>query len=123
MGIGAGILLLALGAVLSWAVEVDLPYVDDDALGAILLALGITVLVASAVVDAARSRGTEDPAAGLVLLLVGAVLVWGLDVDVPHVHDAALGGILMLGGAVVVGATVYMNQQRTRTRRVVEHRY
>jgi hypothetical protein len=33
MGIGTGIFLIAIGAALSWAIDVDLPYVEDDAVG------------------------------------------------------------------------------------------
>ena len=123
MGIGAGIVLLAIGAVLSWAVEVDLPYVDDDALGGILLAVGVTLLVVGVVLNASRRQGgPDDVAPGLGLLAAGAVLVWGLEVDLPYVYDAALGAILMAGGVVAIGATVFLHQQSRRTRRVVQQR-
>lgn len=119
---GAGALLLAVAAVLTWAVDVDLPYVDDATLSSVLLALGLTLVVAGALVAAARADGSDDGAAGLGLLTLGMILVWGLEVDVPRVEDTALGVILMLGGAVSVAATVYLDRQRTRTRRVVELR-
>lgn len=119
---GAGALLLAVAAVLTWAVDVDLPYVDDATLSSVLLALGLTLVVAGALVAAARADGSDDGAAGLGLLTLGMILVWGLEVDVPQVEDTALGVILMLGGAVSVAATVYLDRQRTRTRRVVELR-
>ena len=38
MGIGLGIVLIVAGAILLWAVDVDLPVIDDDELGVILLA-------------------------------------------------------------------------------------
>ncbi len=121
---GAGLLLLAVAAVLTWAVDVDLPYVDDATLSSVLLALGLTLVVAGALLAAARSaHGTDDGVAGLGLLGLGMVLVWGLDVDVPNVEDTALGGILMLGGAGSLAATVFLDRQRSRTRRVVERRY
>lgn len=115
-------MLLAVAAVLTWAVDVDLPYVDDATLSSVLLALGLTLLVAGALLSAARSDGSDEGAAGLVLLALGMVFVWGLEVDVPQVEDEALGLILMLGGAVSIGATVYLDRQRSRTRRVVELR-
>ena len=118
----AGLVLLAVAAVLTWAVEVDVPYVDDATLFAVLLALGLTLVVAGALLAAARSDGSDDGAAGLGLLTLGMVLVWGLDVDVPNVEDSTLGVILMLGGAASIAATVYLDRQRTRTRRVVELR-
>jgi len=119
---GAGLLLLAVAAVLTWAVDVDVPYVDDATLSSVLLALGLTLVVAGALLAAARSDGSDDGAAGLVLLALGMVFVWGLEVDVPQVEDTALGVILMLGGAVSIAATVYLDRQRSRTRRVVELR-
>ena len=118
----AGLVLLAVAAVLTWAVEVDVPYVDDGTLFAVLLALGLTLVVAGALLAAARSDGSDEGAAGLVLLTLGMVLVWGLDVDIPNVQDTTLGVILMLGGAASIAATVYLDRQRTRTRRVVELR-
>lgn len=120
--VGAGLVLLAVAAVLTWAVDVDLPYVDDGTLAAVLLALGLTLVVAGALVAVARADGSDDGAAGLGLLTLGMVLVWGLDVDVPQVDDTALGLILMVGGAVAVAAAVHLDRQRTRTRRVVEVR-
>ena len=119
----AGLVLLAVAAVLTWAVEVDVPYVDDGTLFAVLLALGLTLVVAGALLAAARSDGSDEGAAGLGLLTLGMVLVWGLDVDIPNVQDTTLGVILMLGGAASLAATVYLDRQRTRTRRVVELRH
>lgn len=122
MGLGPGFLLLAAGAILTWAVDVDVPYVRDDALGTMLLAAGVLWLVAAAVLNAARSSRRDDAGAGLALVGGGAVLVWGLEVDVPYVWDGGLGVILMLGGAVAIVAAVVMQRQRTRSRRVVEYR-
>lgn len=115
-------MVLTVAAVLTWAVDVDLPYVDDGTLSSVLLAVGLTLVVAGALMAAARSDGSDEGAAGLGLLTLGMVLVWGLEVDVPQIEDTALGLILMLGGVVSLGATVYLDRQRTRTRRVVELR-
>lgn len=124
MGIGGGIGLLAAGAILYWAVDVDLPYVDDDALGAILLAAGAILLVVGVVLNAAqRSHGPVDAGSGLALFAAGAVLAWALDVDLPFIADEALGAILMIGGLVTIGASLYMHQQQSRTKSVVERRY
>ena len=122
MGLGAGLLLLAAGAILTWAVDVDLPYVDDDALGSMLFAAGVLSLVVAAVVHAARASRVNDVGIGLMLVAGGAILVWGLDVDVPYIWDGALGAILMVGGAVSIGAAVLIKRQRTSSRRVVEYR-
>ena len=122
MGLGAGLLLLAAGAILTWAVDVDLPYVDDDALGSMLFAAGVLSLVVAAVVHAARASRVNDVGIGLMLVAGGAILVWGLDVDVPYIWDGALGAILMVGGAVSIGAAVLIQRQHTRSRRVVEYR-
>lgn len=120
--VGAGLVLLAVAAVLTWGVDTDLPYVDDATLSSVVLALGLTLVVAGALLAAARSDGSDDGAAGLGLLTLGMVLVWGLEVDIPQVEDETLGLILMLGGVVSIVATVYLDRQRSRTRRVVELR-
>jgi hypothetical protein len=122
MGLGAGLLLLAAGAILTYAVDVDLPYVHDDALGSMLIAAGVLSLVVAAVVHAVRAGQVNDAGTGLLLVAGGAILIWGLDVDVPYIWDGALGGILMVGGAVSIVAAVLMQRQRTRSRRVVEYR-
>lgn len=115
MGLGTGVGLIAAGAVLTWALDVDLPYVEDDALGAILLVAGAVVMVAAAVMNAQRP-GT-DPSSGLGLGTAGAALLWAVDVDIPYVFDAALGAILLLGGAITIAVAVAMNQPRTRSPR------
>ena len=122
MGLGAGLVLLAAGAILTWAVDVDVPYVDDHALGSMLLAAGVLSLVVAAVVNAARASRVNDVGIGLAMIAGGAVLIWGLDVDVPFIWDGALGGILMVGGGVAIAAAVLMQRQQARSRRVVEYR-
>jgi hypothetical protein len=56
MGIGTGILLIAVGAVLSWAVDVDLPYIADDAMGVILIVAGGIAVVATVIMSMQRTR-------------------------------------------------------------------
>lgn len=117
MGFGTGVGLIAAGAVLTWALDVDLPYIQDDALGAVLLVVGVVAVVAAAVLRAQQPGTTPDT--GLLLVLVGASLVWAVDVDIPFVYDAALGAILLVGGIATVAAAVAMNRPRTERRQVV----
>jgi hypothetical protein len=117
MGLGTGVGLIAAGAVLTWALDVDLPYIDDDALGAILLVAGVVALVATVVIRAQRPGTTPEP--GLGLIAVGAALLWAVDVDIPYVYDGALGLILLVGGVATVAAAVAMSRPRTERRQVV----
>lgn len=117
MGLGTGVGLIAAGAVLAWALDVDLPYVDDDALGAILLVVGAVAVVAAAVMRAQRPQAS--PGAGLGLVGVGAVLLWAVELDLPYVYDGALGAILLVGGLVTIAATVALARPRTERREVV----
>ena len=59
MGIGLGIVLIVAGAILLWAVDVDLPFIDDDALGVILLAAGVLGIILALVMNHQRSRRTH----------------------------------------------------------------
>lgn len=117
MGLGTGVGLIAAGAVLTWALDVNLPYVEDDALGAIMLVAGVVALVAAAVMHAQRPGTSPEP--GLGLVTVGAALLWAVDVDIPYVYDAALGLILLVGGVATVVAAVAMHLPRTQRRQVV----
>jgi uncharacterized membrane protein HdeD (DUF308 family) len=56
MGIGVGILLIVIGAILLFALDVDLPFVSDDTLGIILLVVGVLAVVLALVMNAQRSR-------------------------------------------------------------------
>ena len=56
MGIGIGIVLIVVGAILLWAVQVNIPYVSDDTLGMILMVVGILAVVLALVMNAQRSR-------------------------------------------------------------------
>lgn len=59
MGIGVGILLLVVGAILYFAVEADIPYVSDDMLGLILMGVGALAIVLALVMNNQRSRTTH----------------------------------------------------------------
>lgn len=56
MGIGIGIILIAAGAILYWAVDADIPNIDRGTLGIILMAVGALALVVALVMNAQRSR-------------------------------------------------------------------
>jgi hypothetical protein len=58
MAIGFGIFLIVVGAALAWAVEVDIQFIDDNALGWILMLAGVAAIVLSLVINAQRNRST-----------------------------------------------------------------
>ena len=53
---------------------------------------------------------------GVVLLVVGAILYWAIDVDIPGINEDATGVILMLAGLLAIGLALYMSYQRSNTR-------
>ena len=58
MGLGLGVLLLVAGAILYWAVEIDIPGVTDNTLGVILMVVGGLAIVLTLVTTNMRtSRG------------------------------------------------------------------
>jgi uncharacterized membrane protein len=56
MGIGTGVVLIVAGAVLLWALEFDLPFIDNEALGVILLAAGALAVILALVMNHQRGR-------------------------------------------------------------------
>lgn len=59
MAIGLGVVLIAAGLILLLdVVTVDISFIDDGALGGILLAVGILAIVVSLIVSGQRSRDT-----------------------------------------------------------------
>ena len=56
MGIGTGILLIVLGAILLFALNLDIPFVTDDTLGVILLLAGVLTLVLALILNYQRGR-------------------------------------------------------------------
>lgn len=56
MGIGIGIVLILIGLIIVFALNFDLPFMSDDALGIILIVVGVLALVLSLVINAQRSR-------------------------------------------------------------------
>lgn len=57
MYIGLGVVLLALGAVLAFALNIDIPGISDDALGYILMAAGLLAIVLSFAMRGTRNAG------------------------------------------------------------------
>src|ERR671914_501119 len=113
----AGVFFLVVGAVLYWVVEVDLPYVDDDALGAIAIVAGIVALAVSFLVKSpyrSRGVGSGPVGSGVGLMAAGALVYWAIEVDLPHVDDDALGAILMVAGVIGVIAAVLTNVRQSR---------
>jgi hypothetical protein len=121
MGIGAATVLFTAGAVLYWAVEVDLPYIDDDALGAILIFAGALAVAVAVVMNARRAHNGTSAGTGIGLIVAGAVLYWAVNINLPYIFDGALGTILMVAGAIAVLATVTMHLQGTRSSRTRRH--
>jgi uncharacterized membrane protein HdeD (DUF308 family) len=60
---------------------------------------------------------------GIVLIVIGAVLLFALNVNLPFVSDDTLGIILIVAGVVTVILALVMNAQRGRTRHIQENRY
>lgn len=57
MAIGLGVLLVAAGLILLLnVVTIDLSFIDDAALGGVLLAVGVLAIVLSLIVNQQRSR-------------------------------------------------------------------
>jgi hypothetical protein len=58
MGIGLGIVLIVAGAILLWALGpgADLPFIDSEALGVILMSAGVLAIILALVINTQRSR-------------------------------------------------------------------
>ncbi len=69
MSIGTGIVLIVIGAILVFALNIDLTWVDLDLVGYILMGAGVVVLVLGLILLTRRRRvdsvsRTLDPVAG-----------------------------------------------------------
>ena len=60
---------------------------------------------------------------GIVLIVVGAIFLFALNVDLPFVSDNTLGLILIVAGVIALVAALVMQAQRGRTKHVQENRY
>lgn len=56
MGIGSGIALFVVGAIVTWAININLPYVADYALGVILMVAGAVWFVVALIMHLQRRR-------------------------------------------------------------------
>jgi hypothetical protein len=56
MSIGLGVVLIVAGAVIMWALNLDIGFVEDDVLGVILILAGAATIILSLIVNAQRSR-------------------------------------------------------------------
>ncbi|MGA4668304.1 DUF6458 family protein [Propionibacteriaceae bacterium Y1923] len=56
MWIGMGVVLIVIGAVLNWALQVDVPGVTDGILGWILIVAGVAAIIFSFIAQAQRNR-------------------------------------------------------------------
>jgi uncharacterized protein DUF6458 len=55
---------------------------------------------------------------GVLLVVVGAALMWAINLDIAHIDDFTLGLILFIVGVVAIVLSVYLNAQRNRTTHV-----
>jgi len=62
-------------------------------------------------------------ALGVVLVVIGAVLMWALNVNLSFVNDDTLGLILFITGIGVIVVALVMNMMQGRTKHVEERRY
>jgi len=60
MGIGLGIVLVLVGAILAFAVDVDVPYVSDDALGFILIVVGVIAIALAFAINHQRANTSHQ---------------------------------------------------------------
>lgn len=58
MGIGVSVFLMALGAILVWAVNASVAGISLNAVGVILLIVGVVGLIAGMVAGSSRERET-----------------------------------------------------------------
>ena len=59
MGIGVGVLLIVVGAIFAFAIDVDLEVVDGYVLGWILIVGGILAIILGFFMQAQKSRSTH----------------------------------------------------------------
>jgi uncharacterized membrane protein HdeD (DUF308 family) len=60
---------------------------------------------------------------GIVLIVIGAIFLFALNVNIPFVSDNTLGIILIVAGVIALVAALVMQAQRGRTRHIQENRY
>jgi len=60
---------------------------------------------------------------GVVLIVLGAIFAYALDVDPPVVDKYVLGWILILGGVLAIVLAFFQTSQRNRRHTTVEERH
>jgi uncharacterized membrane protein HdeD (DUF308 family) len=77
------------------------------------------------VAKAAATIGAGDMGVGVgvLLLVVGAIIYFALEAEIPFMETSTLGIILMVVGVIAIILALVMNQQRSRTKHVDERRY
>jgi uncharacterized membrane protein HdeD (DUF308 family) len=60
---------------------------------------------------------------GILLIVIGAILLFALNVNLPFVSDDTLGIILIVAGVLMIVLVLVLNNQRGRTKHVQENRY
>src|SRR5919201_995618 len=112
MGIGTGIMLTVIGAIVIWAVDIDVPYLADNAFGLILLLAGTVAIAISAIANARQPQ--SGLAVGVILLIAGAVLAWAVDIELPYVADYTWGAILLVAGLAAIVANGLAQYRRSK---------
>ncbi len=59
---------------------------------------------------------------GVLLIVVGAIFAFAVDVDIAALDGYVFGWILILGGVLAIVLGFFMQAQKNRTTRVVEER-
>lgn len=121
MGIGTGVLLIVVGSVLFWAIDFDMPYIDDDAMGLILVLAGLAALVIAVIMKVDRPQAGIGT--GVALLAIGSVMTFALEIEMAYISKAALGVILIIAGLISVGVTGLLAAQRKRERQLAYEQY
>jgi hypothetical protein len=57
---------------------------------------------------------------GIFLIVVGAALVWAVEIDIQFIDDNNLGWILIVAGVAAVLLSLVINAQRSRTTTRIE---
>lgn len=60
---------------------------------------------------------------GVVLAVIGAALMWAIDVNISFIDDFTLGLILFIAGVAAIVISLILNAQRSRTTHVEERRF
>jgi uncharacterized membrane protein HdeD (DUF308 family) len=56
MGVALGVILVLAGAIIYWALNLNLDFVNDETLGIILMVVGVLAIVLSLIMNAQRNR-------------------------------------------------------------------